>query len=487
MLTSVVRISMYVISFALMIAFPFMAIRRTRGEGPWTLEQIGVLLTCYALPFYTFYSASQIGGPSFITVAKILLLTTLALWFIKAFFLTRDLDLFVKPFQSWTSIFVLLGTWSLGLSLLQMRPEQADVGVRLFLMSSIPVTLMYVLMLNAVVRKAVIRWCLIAIVTGTTFACVGGAYELVSGRPICKVRWAKEAGGQGITSVYKSETGRRRITSFNLDPDLHSQAVCFGLGPLLSFAVLARRRRNQIVLLALAALFCANVVGTGSKGGWIGLATVLVTFAWLMRIRRKALLITTALLLLAATVAFMETFTKAAIAERILGKSGKTSNRARFVDWKVSLIAFSEHPILGNGLGSSLYALPRLHKYAPDAIPMVEKAASGTHIAVYTLVLTEVGLVGLIVYLAPYFFTFRELLRLRKRGRDPFFRHMAYGLFASLLSNLVMLLFHPIGGSEIQLIYMAMTVNAAAKYLMHSQEPEPVAPGPQPTWRLLPT
>lgn len=486
MLTTIVRISMYVISFALMIAFPFLAIRRSRSEGPWTLEQIGVLLTCYALPFYTFYSASQIGGPSFITVAKILLLSTLTLWFIKAFFLHRDLDLFVKPFRSWTSIFILLGVWFLALSMLQMKPKEADIGIRLFLMSSIPVTLMYLLMLNIMVRRAVIRWSLIAIVTGTAFACAGGAYELLSGKPICKVRWTNEAGGQGITTVYRSETGRRRITSFNLDPDLHSQAVCFGLGPLLSFAVLARRRRNQIVLLALAALFCANVIGTGSKGGWIGLATVLIVFAWLMRIRKKALLITTAVLLLAATVTFMETFTKAAILERLVGKSGRSSNRARFVDWKVSLLAFWERPILGYGLGSSVYALPRMHKYAPDAIPMVEKAASGTHIAVYTLVIAEAGMVGLVVYLAPYFFTLRDLLRLRKRGRDPFFRHMAYGLFASLVSNLVMLLFHPIGGSEIQLIYMVMTVNAAARYLVHAREPEPLAPGPQPTWRLLP-
>ncbi len=489
MLTTVVRITLYIIAFSLLIAFPFMAVRRTREEGRWSIEQIGVLLVCYALPFYTFFSASQIGGPSFITVAKILLMSTLALWFLKAFFIERDINLFTKPFQSGISISVLLCTWVAGISMLQMQPKEMDVGIKLFIMSSIPVTLMYLLLINTLVRKALIRWCLIAIVTATTLACIGGLYELLSGKPICKKRWAKALGGQGITTVYRSETGRRRIVSFNLDPDLHSQAVCFGLGPLLSFAVLARRRRNQVVLLGTALLFCVNGVGTGSKAGWIGLATVLVVFAALMRIRRKALLITTAVLLLAGSVVFMETFTKAAILERIVGKSGRSSNRARFVDWKVSLLAFWQKPILGYGLGSSVYALPRFHKYAPDAIPMVEKATSGTHIAVYTLVLTEVGLVGLIVYLAPYFFTIRILLRLRKTRADPFFRHMPDGLIAALVSNLVMLLFHPIGGSEIQFIFMAIAANAtqAASLLVRATPSEPVASGPQPTWKLLPT
>lgn len=453
---TVMRIILYITSLSLMAIFPFIAINRTRREGRWKIEEIGMLLILYSMPFYAFYSANQFGGPSFITVTKSLGGITLALFFIKAFFLYRDINLFVKPFQNWISVSIILYPLVAGLSMLQMNPEETDFGVKLLCMAMIPQTIFYILVLNSVGRKSVMRWCLIALLIGITFACVGGVYELASGKQILKTRFVNK--GVGSTQLLATNTGRSRVSSFNTDADLHSQAVCFGLGPLLSFVLLTGSKRNRFLLLLLVALFCVNIIATGSKGGWIGLATLLITFAWLMKIQRKGFVIAVAVIVLIVTVISMEVFTKAAILERITGESGGFSNRARLVDWKVSLIAFWERPILGWGLGSSVYGFSKFRRFAPDVIS-AQRRVLGAHIAVYTLIIAEMGTIGLIVALGCYFYSLRYLLLLRRNSRDPFYGHMTVGLFAALLSNIVMGFIHPIGASEMQLVYMAMTAN----------------------------
>ena len=453
---TVMRIILYITSLSLMAILPFIAINRTRREGRWKIEEMGMLLILYSMPFYAFYSANQFGGPSFITVTKIFVSITLGLFFIKAFFLYRDINLFVKPLQNWISVFIILYPLVAGLSMLQMNPKETDFGVKLLLMTMIPQTIFYLLALNAVSRKSVMRWCLIAIVMGITFACVAGLYELASGKIILKKRFVDA--GLGSTQLLATNTGRSRVSSFNTDADLHSQAVCFGLGPLLSFVLLTGSKRNRFLLLLLVALFCVNIIATGSKGGWIGLGTLLMTFAWLMRIQRKGFVIGVAVIVLIVTVISMEVFTKAAILERITGKSGGFSNRARLVDWKLSLIALGERPILGWGLGSSVYGFSKFRRFAPDVIS-AQRRVLGAHIAVYTLIICEMGTIGLIVALGCYFFSLRYLLLVRKNCGDPFYGHMSVGLFAALLSNIVMGFIHPIGASEIQLVYMAMTAN----------------------------
>ena len=83
-----------------------------------------------------------------------------------------------------------------------------------------------------------------------------------------------------------------------------------------------------------------------------------------------------------------------------------------------------------------------------------------------------------------YFFCFKDLLFLRKFSPDPFWQHMSAGLFAALFSNLVMMLFHPIIQSDVQLFYFAITANGMTALLIHLKATNPRVPKPEVNWKF---
>jgi len=480
-----IKTILYVTSLSLMVAIPFIASRQTRSEGKWKAEEFGMLLSVYALPFFVFFSMSQIGGPSPLTLTKFVTLYTLIIWLINAFFINRDINIFTNLFKRPTSICNLMWPVGAGVTMLQMDPADTGLGMKAFLFAVLPQLVYYVLMVSTIKRQVVIRWCLIAIIIGNTFACIGGVYEALTGRAIVR-RWVvTDAMGQGQQEVHKTSTGKFRISSFNVDPDLHSQAVVFGLGPILGFLLLAKKRSTQIFFILLALLFIFNSVGTSSKAGWIGLLVILFTFACLMKIKRKWLIISSGIAVILFSFWALEMFTDVAIVERFTqeGGSGTMSNMARFADWKVSLIVLWDKPLFGHGFTSSMSNFYKLHHYAPDMIPRVKGLYQG-HIASYTLVMSETGLVGMFLFFGAYAFCLKDLLFLRKFSPDPFWTHMSAGLFASLTANLVMMLFHPIISSETQLVYMAMVSNAMTTLLVNLKANNLRAKKPEANWRF---
>ncbi len=485
---TVMRIFLYVTSLGLMVVFPYLATKYTKQDGKWKLTEITLLLSIYALPFYVFFSMSQVGGPSIITVTKVFILITVALWLINDFFLNRELTIFTMPFERATNICSFLWPLGLGLSLFRMEPDKTQLGVVIFFISALPVFLYYLLMLNILKRQVVMRWCLIAIVIGNSFACIGGIYEALTGRAII-ARWVMStADRSGNLSVDKTATGAFRVSSFNVDADLHSQAVVFGLGPLLAFFLLAKKRKYQILLGLMVILFCINGVATGSKAGWIGLISFMLVFVWLMKIPNKTRFVMMAIVLIVLAFAGMEVFTNVAVLEKFTqeGGSGTMSNKYRFADWKCSIIGFLQKPLLGHGFSSSMQSFYKYHRYAPEMVPRWNTAYTG-HIASYTVVMTEAGLFGLLVYFGAYFFCFKDLLFIRKHTRDIYWLHMSVGIFAALASNLIMMLFHPTISSETQLLFFVVTSNTIVPLIASLKAENPTLPKPEANWQLVPS
>lgn len=186
--------------------------------------------------------------------------------------------------------------------------------------------------------------------------------------------------------------------------------------PLLYFLIASESKRwvrNGLWLCFLASVVC--VILTYSRGGLLGLATVLFLIAMMSRYRIVALA------LLGATALLIVSFAPEAWTHRMDSMAhGKvdSSEEQRLIAWRTGWNLAMDYPITGGGL-EAYPDVVVFQRYQPEEMPGGRESA-GPH-SIYFQVLGEQGFVGLALFLAllgSCFFSMRGLRR-RARSRSP--------------------------------------------------------------------
>lgn len=184
---------------------------------------------------------------------------------------------------------------------------------------------------------------------------------------------------------------------------------------------------GQVVLLALTT---GTLLLTQSRGAWAGLLTAFVAFlAWHSR-RTRAL--AAAMLVSLAVLAFV--LGPARAADLAISRSGPEMARnvsGRVELWSRAIYAIRDFPFTGIGMNVFRKVMPRLYPTF-QATPDFDVAHAHNHLLQTAL---DLGIPGLIAYLAIWLTSGALLVRGYRRGEGRIARILAGGLAAGLIAH----------------------------------------------------
>jgi O-antigen ligase len=188
------------------------------------------------------------------------------------------------------------------------------------------------------------------------------------------------------------------------DPNVFSASAVTVLPIMVAFALGQNGWKRAFsvgcLLLTLIAFLLAE-----SRGGFIALVVLVVL--QLRDARHRGKLIVVALVILALFLV-----SPVSPIDRLLHPtySDTESSDARLQLWSIAFRIIADHPIVGVGLWQFA---PYLIKYLPPGVDL------GFHVPhnTYLEVAVELGIVGLALFLAMFFFTFLNLYRIRKAAK----------------------------------------------------------------------
>ena len=196
-----------------------------------------------------------------------------------------------------------------------------------------------------------------------------------------------------------SAAGFSRLDGAGVDPNILAMALVAALALSVALAARPGARAAGRGLAAVAGLACLTaLLLTGSRGGLVGLAAMLVCGVALAGRGRRVAAGLLAACVLAGAAVYVLQLAPAATRERIVHPSGG-SGRADL--WRVGLRVVAHHPLLGVGAGN--FPGSTVHELlAPGAITRSQYIVDTPKVAhnVYLEVQAELGVPGLAMFLA---------------------------------------------------------------------------------------
>lgn len=217
-----------------------------------------------------------------------------------------------------------------------------------------------------------------------------------------------------------------RITSFLF----HFNSLAGYLNLVLPFSlgcmVLAKDRWMRYLATLCHGLTGAALYFTGSRGGLIAYAGMLVVALWFLKPRRVALF--RVLLATALSLAVVLAVQREGAGGTRLQEVDDFTSASRFALWGAAGAMFLQHPVLGVGYGNyrSLYG-----DYIPGAAPDQLDAHN-----LYLQFLSETGVIGFAIFFAVIIAFVRIAIRLA-RSPDPFYRLVGIGTGGALAATLI--------------------------------------------------
>lgn len=238
--------------------------------------------------------------------------------------------------------------------------------------------------------------------------------------------------GFGLSKDYIVEYGSvesRRIPSTMYNPNNFAAYLMLTSFPILLFGLYTKDRKYRISLIALFCLMAVNLLLTFSRGAWVGFALSAAVLAIVYNPR---------VLYIIAGVSVPSLFINS-IRERFLSIFTLTSdsNVTRLRLWQTGLKMAHENPILGVGLGNSIYRYDEYIKRFPQLDTVYHYTMYPLHNS-YIKVLAETGVIGLAAFLLIIGYMVIKTYKIYKASTDPMCRGLALGYFITLPGYLFM-------------------------------------------------
>ncbi|HKQ60620.1 MAG TPA: putative O-glycosylation ligase, exosortase A system-associated [Candidatus Polarisedimenticolaceae bacterium] len=253
--------------------------------------------------------------------------------------------------------------------------------------------------------------------------------------------------------------------------------------PLLFYlGKIETRRWLRWLMWAMLAFSYPAVIGTYSRGAWLGLAAASVLM--ILKSRRKMLVVMTVVVAAHVAIPFMP---KRAFSryDDLVNYEQESSAQSRFWNWTFASKVAAAHPVMGAGF--EYYGLNAYAKYYPEFMARWPNTVWTCHSVWFTLV-SEHGVPGFLLWVLLLLATLLDLRRSRRLGeRDP---ERAWLVPYALMLRAALLTFM-VSGTFLDAAYFDITyliIGAAAILGRVAAQPvtvakqEQAAPAPAPRW-----
>lgn len=238
---------------------------------------------------------------------------------------------------------------------------------------------------------------------------------------------------------YSTSFGLVRATGTSMSPMALAQILLLSFFPLLTLALIQRKRRRRWLLILAAMIEGIAIFVTLSRGAWLslGVGSIVVLLSILLRNIRVSkrtlarvlglgiLLMSTAAILAPnrSAEAFAQAVKSVFVPRASTMRQFEASNEARFQTYKVGVDTIKQHPLLGVGPGN----------FAQEA----GYSAGGSTHNVYLNVAAEMGVMGMVLYVAILLSGCLAFWWVSRRSTNMFYSALATGWLASLAALMV--------------------------------------------------
>lgn len=188
--------------------------------------------------------------------------------------------------------------------------------------------------------------------------------------------------------------------------------------PLAFFSMFVVTSRAWKLVSGVAfVLMAAGVVASFSRGGFLGLATVLL-YCFVISPRKKLAVVLAIFLGIGASMFAPDTYWKeiASIKEAATDTEQGTGALRREY-WTIAWNMFLHNPVLGVGLDNFPWNVPEYQSEEQHVRAERSYAGAVAHSLYFTLV-AELGLAGALIFLSLLWFNFRDLRAIARTGRE---------------------------------------------------------------------
>jgi O-antigen ligase len=374
-----------------------------------------MLIALFAIPLDALGKVTPSGA---VTVAKVIVLFTLAAWFIRAL-LSKDEKMFSLVLKSPVMILTIFYLVFSFTSIVNAAVRGLWIGLlsrrinRFFLM---------VLIINLLSEKAVFRKAVyILFLANLLITASAGLFELSTGTPVLRLV------GQEIDPRV-IETGEMRIIGTASNPDFHAAFMILPTGIALALAYLAKKKSHKMFYIFAVLIFLVNIYGTGSRGGLIGFLLACLVFYLLAELRHKWVYGVGAVCGILLTALVSSVLLPSTPFSRYTGETGTKTITYRVGWMQMSFNMIKDHPILGNGTGGFL---PYYNRYLVSSVPRRAELPENSFLQSWL----ENGIFSLLSYLGLYIFSAFNFFSIMRRTSDPYMKTIAIG-FLSVIAGL---------------------------------------------------
>jgi len=389
-------------------------ISQNRGEersGRLKIEEIAILGLFLTV---TLDNLGLVGGTSMVgkdvTLAKLATVTALGVVIARALIMKRE-NLFRMAFANVTSFFM----WAfIVISLLSVinstNPNTVSYapGSLFLIFRRLNLVLLYYAVIWIVRDRKMMKYAMLALVLGGIPTCLAGVYEMATKEQFLdRLPTGREA-------LVQARTGAVRVQGLESDADVHAVFLLLGTAFLFYFFYRSSSWK-RVAYSGLLLLYLVNIVSTGSRGAWIGLALVLGVYFVLLDDPRKWKIFGMGAVLALLTFAFLSLNPNIIILDKITGDvSPSTDLRLGWMRMAWEMV--KDHPFLGIGTGDYLNCYHRYSHVASSSLPLQPLDIPNGYMKVWA----ENGTIGVVIFLlmllSPVFEAWTALKK--KAGRD---------------------------------------------------------------------
>lgn len=261
------------------------------------------------------------------------------------------------------------------------------------------------------------------------------------------------------------DDGNGRVLGYQagLTSNPNDMALMLNLILCLCLALLftVRRSAQRLILVVIAVLVVMAIIATFSRAGFLTLAVIAASYAWLLRSGPQKTWLPVAVLAALVALPLAPPSYVDRIATIVNIEQDETgSAQSRLADMKIALRQGLMNPVLGAGIGMDILAL---NEARGDEWLKVHN--------VYLQYLLDLGVLGLGLFLLLYYQCLDSLRRVIVGGRSTALAKLAKGLRISLIAFAISALFYPVAYS-FYFYYMAGLSVAAGRIFTVQQEGE---------------
>ncbi|OCZ49683.1 O-antigen ligase family protein [Dehalobacter sp. TeCB1] len=202
-----------------------------------------------------------------------------------------------------------------------------------------------------------------------------------------------------------------RVNATFVDPNIFARYIILGIASNFVLQIYTRERSHKLIYMACLAVLLAELVLTGSRGGFLTLLAILIATLIFLPNKKAVLWV----LGLGALCGVLVIFLRPEIWERMLTmtKGFAYSSEQRLYLWKAAIAIFKDHPLIGTGLGT----FETVFKQSYFDLMNIPGGAIRSHTTILTIA-SELGAVGLAVLTAIWAVILYRLAKLFSLGHD---------------------------------------------------------------------